>query len=512
MAQVHPLNLICTLWLFERLSVYFHSDDRSHQRQGSERTSHLPPALEEDLELHRRSIDDSQELFSRHEGQRKGERPLPNLGHGSRNTPSPGHLDEYPRHSPVPAYGRSSPLAVEMQEDPSGELSPIPRFESPNSVHSDEGIEIDPPLVPSRRMRNVPPVRVPSEPVGPAPPLHLPEDAVAQPSIPRRDGPNAAQRFEGHKGPQSSYDGPPGHMGKPRSEAQPPRPHPPNVYEGNPGSKRYDGPGNQRFDSHSRYDSNYGQRFEAPPPHEKRFDGGPGRYDGSGPHRPMRFEGPHSQQGFGRYERPLGHGRFEGPAPGPGPNRFEGPIQPNRFEAPPRFNNPHMQQGPARFDGPMGYTHGNMGPPSQPGPMRFDGPNNQPSGMCYENPAGPPGPIRFEGTGGMPRLECPPPPGPPRYFAPQNQMRPQNQPMFNVAPGPGPGPAPMVNPVIQQPANFNMTNRFPEPFGGNTQPFPAQPNVPQGPNFNVPQVPTSTGFPNSFRPVAPFQPVGLPLV
>lgn len=416
-----------------------------------------------------------------------------------RNSPSPGHLDEYPRQSPAPLYGRSSPLPVEMQEDPSGELSPIPRFESPNSIHSDEGIEIDPPLVPLRHGRNMPAGRMPSEPAGSAAPLILPDDGIAQPSIPRHDGPGVSQRFEGHKGPQPSYDGPPGHMvKKTRSEGQPSRPHPPNVYEGNPASKRYDGPGNQRFESHGRYDPNYGPRFETPPLHEKRFDGA-GRYDGSVPHRPVRFDGPHSQQGFGRFERPMGHNRFEGPAPGPGPNRFDSPMQPNRFEGPPRFNNPHMQQGPARFDGPMGYSHGNMGPPNQPGPMRFDGPNNQPSGMCYENPSGPPGPVRFEGTGGMPRHECPPPPGPPRYFPPQNQMRPQTQSMYN------PGPAPMVNPGIQQPANFNMTNRFPEPFGGNTQPFPAQQNVPQGPNFNLPQVPTSTGFPNSFRPVAPFQ-------
>ncbi|XP_031427499.1 pre-mRNA cleavage complex 2 protein Pcf11 isoform X2 [Clupea harengus] len=466
--------------------------DRNLQRQGSERTSH--PTLEGDSEAQRRLSDETPELFSRHDASRKGDRSLPNSGHSSRNTPSPGSLDEYPRHSPAPAaFGRSSPLSVEMQEDPASEMSPIPRFESPNSVHSDEGIEIDPPLVPQRPARNMQGGRMPGEPAVSVP-LHLADEAVAQPSVPRNEVPNVSQRFEGHKGPQSSYDGAPGHLGKPRAEGTP-RTHPPNVYEG-PGSKRYDGPGggNSRFDGHGRYDSNYGPRFEGPPQHE-----GAGRYDGAMPHRPMRFDGPHSQQGFGRFERPMGHNRFEGPGPGP--------MQFNRFEGPPRFNNPHMQQGPGRFEAPMRFPHGSVGyegPHNQPGPMRFEGPGNQPSGICFENPTGPPGPIRFDG---QPRYECPSPAGPPRYCGPQNQMRPQGQPMFNVPQGP------MANPGCQQQSNFNMPNRFPEPhnaFGGNSQSFLGQQNVPQGPNFSVPQVPTSTGFPSSFRPVGPYQgpPVG----
>ncbi|XP_062391907.1 pre-mRNA cleavage complex 2 protein Pcf11 isoform X2 [Sardina pilchardus] len=450
----------------------------------------------EDPEPLRRAMDDPQDLFSRHEGPRKSDRSLPPSAHAARNSPSPGHLEEYPRHSPAPPYARSSPLAVEMQEDPAGELSPIPRFESPNSVHSDEGVEVDPPLLPpSRPGRGAAAGRMPSEPAGSAP-LHLPDDgsAGAPPSMPRHDSPAAAPRFDGHKG-APPYDGPP------RSEAPPPRTHPQSAYEGNPGAKRYDGPPNPRFDGHGRYEPNYGPRFDGPPQHDKRFEGA-GRYDGPMPHRPMRFEGPHPQQGFGRFERPGGHNRFEGPASGPGPSRFDGPMQPSRFEGPPRFSSPHLQQGPMSFPphGSVGYD----GPPSQPGPMRFDGPGgNQPSGMCFENPTGPPGPIRFEGQPqGMPRLECPPPPGPPRYFAPQNQMRPQGQPMFSLPQGPGP--------MVQQPANFSMTSRFPEPFGGNAQPFLGPQNVPQGPNFNVPQVPTSAGFPNSFRPVGPYQgpPVG----
>ncbi|XP_041949757.1 pre-mRNA cleavage complex 2 protein Pcf11 isoform X2 [Alosa sapidissima] len=478
--------------------------ERNRQQAGNERTT---SALEEDPEPLRRSIDDPLELFSRHEGPRKSDRS--NSGRVARSSPSPGQLEEYPRRSPAAPYCRSPPLPLEMQEDPAGELSPIPRFESPNSVHSDEGVEAEPPLVPPRPVRNVPVGRMPSEPAGSVL-LHLPDDGSAQPSMPRRDSPSVPPRFDGHKAPQASYDGPPGPMGKPRSEGPHPRPLPPSAYEGNPGAKRYDGPVNPRLDGHGRYEPNYGPRFDGPPQHEKRFEGA-GRYDGHMPHRPMRFDGPHPQQGFGRFERPGGHNRFEGPASGPGPSRFDSPMQPSRFEGPPRFSGPHLQQqqGPGRFEAPMGFPHGNAGyegPPSQPGPMRFDGPGgNQPSGMCFENPTGPPGPIRFEGQPqGMPRHECPPPPGPPRYFAPQNQMRPQGQPVFNVPQGPGP--------MAPQPANFNMTSRFPEPFGGNAQPFLGPQNVPQGPNFNVPQVPTSTGFPNSFRPVGPYQgpPVGNP--
>lgn len=471
---------------------------------------HPMSLLEGDSEPHRRLSDDSQEGFSRHDGPRKGERPPPNPGHAARNSPSPGGPgEEFPRHSP--AFGRSSPLGVEMQEDPACEMSPIPRFESPNSVHSDDGIEIDPPLLPSRPTRSMPGGRMPGE--SPSAPLHLPDDAVATPAnVPRHEGPNMPQRFEGQKGPQVPYDGAPGHLGKPRPEG-PPRTHPPNVYDGNTGPNRYDGSGNSRFDGHGRFDPSYGPRFDGPPAHEKRFDG-PGRYDGSAPHRPMRFDGPHPQQGFGRFERPMGHNRFEGPGPGPGPNRFEGPLQPNRFEGPPRFSNPHMQQGPSRFDAPMGFQHGAGpgydGPHNPAGPMRFEGPGNQPAVVCFDNPAGPPGPIRFEGQPqGMPRYDCNLPPGPPRYCGPQNQIRPQGQPMFNVpqGQGPGQGPGPMPTSGCPQPSNFNMPSRFPEPinaFSSTPQPFLGQQSIPAGPNFSVPQVPTSAGFPNSFRPVVPF--------
>nr|XP_046155116.1 LOW QUALITY PROTEIN: pre-mRNA cleavage complex 2 protein Pcf11 [Oncorhynchus gorbuscha] len=405
------------------------------------------------------------------------------------------------RKSPVPlpvlAYERErlSPL----QQMDAAEMSPVPRFESPNSEHScDEG-PLDTPPLPDPTTQEDPPrgpvlSSVRSKHV--ESPGHTPPHTADGPQ--RYDGgPKGgppSPRYDGpHKGTQSGYDGP-GHIG------QPGRPHPGGRYEGVQGPGRYDGPG---CSSHgpSRYDGPYPQgpgRFDGPALHKgpEKFDG-PGRYDGpSMPHVPMRgdpqgiggrFDGgpPPPQQGrlSGRYD-----GRFDGQ--GPGPMRFDGPMQSNRFDGPMNFNSSHMQPGPGRFEGLMRFQQGPMrfdGAPNQPGPMRFDGPGNP------STPMGQPGPMRYD--------SLPPQGMPPRFDCPSGQ---QVSPRYHTTPNLQPPLRPLGTPMYD-PVNPGGPQQF--------QTFPVQQNVvgQQGANFTVSPVPVSqAGFNNSYvRP--PFYTPGVPL-
>lgn len=313
-------------------------------------------------------------------------------------------------------------------------MSPIPRFESPNSEHSDDGpigLDAAPPhphLGPKSMLKGPPRggVRQLGDSPGHTPP---------------HDG--------GH--PPSRYEGP-GHMGASR-------PHPPGWYE----------------------DSS---RFEEP--HHR----GPGRFDGGGPphhNMPERFEGHRECDGppmshgpirggdaMGRFDGPpQGSGRFDGP-PGQqpparfGPGHFEGPMQ--RFEHPRRFDD-SMAPRP----GPMGFQQRPLpfeGQPNQMGPMRFDGPSRfegpgQPA-PAYDIPNVPhQGGPHFEGQQG------------PQRFGPQHNLQP---PMRQMAP-------PIYDNPMGPQQNFNMASQhFPEPinpqFPTGSLAFPAQAG-----NFNVQPAP-----------------------
>ncbi|XP_053188224.1 pre-mRNA cleavage complex 2 protein Pcf11 [Scomber japonicus] len=394
---------------------------------------------------------------SRHPNPRRPEGPPSSGTVVHRKCPSPGGLD-----APVPRFERErlSPL---HQKD-AADASPVPRFESPNSEHSDDGpLSLDAAPLPHPA---APPKSILKAPArgGPLPSVRQHGDSPGH--TPPHDG--------GH--PPSRYDGP-AHMG-------PARPHPPGRYEGGPG--RYDDP----------------SRFE-----------GPGRFDGGAPHHNMdRFD---SHMTHGPMRGGDGLGRFDGPphpqAPvrfqGPGPGHFEGPMQ--RFDAPPHFDNV------APGSGPMGFQ--------QQRPLRFENPQNQMGPMRFDGP----GPMRFDGPrfdmphqGGPPRYDCPTgQQGPPR-FGPQHNLQPPMRPMapslydnpippqqnYNMAPQRFPEPmnpqfpaGPMAFPVQQnlQPAgNFNLQ---PAPFNQPAAPFynPAAPAVTmQQPvnmmNMNTPFLPQSS--------------------
>ncbi|XP_068454962.1 pre-mRNA cleavage complex 2 protein Pcf11 [Clinocottus analis] len=348
---------------------------------------------------------------------------------------------------------RLSPL---HQKDPA-DMSPIPRFESPNSEHSDDGpLNLDA-LNPKSILK--------------AAPNAGPLAAARQ----RSDSPGHTPPHAAGHPPPPRYDGPPGHMG-------PGRPHPAGWYESGGGPGRYDDP----------------SRFEGP--HHQ----GPGRFGPPHHNMPERFDGPHMPHGgLGRYNGPpQGPGRFEGPG------HFEGPMQ--RFDAPRCFEN-NMAAGPG--SGPMGFQQQRPmrfdGPQNQMGPMRFDGAGP----MRFESPVqpgprfdaphqqgGPPlyeaGPLRFQhGLQPPMRPMAPPlydPAGPQQGFGmnPQFSGGPMAFPAqpagsFNMQPGPAPfsqpGPAPFYNPGgpavnMQQPVNMlgNLSQPFlpqnPVPFGQQAPP------------------------------------------
>ncbi|MCI4386598.1 hypothetical protein PGIGA_G00064250 [Pangasianodon gigas] len=436
--------------------------------------------------------------FSGPDDPRRNNRPPSRTGPPFRNSPSPVGCDgNAGKSSSLPFEGSAQSMDMDQLED--GDISP--RFESPNSVHSDTGPDNDAPLgldTPSRHEMMPGPGRGGrnlNESPGQTPP-HASEGPSTQVNMPRHDGANVPPRFDGHMSSHSQFEGTHGLMGQPRSEG-PSRPHPPGRYEGNAGPGRYDGPGAHgppRFEGHGRYDGPGPHRFERPP-----LLKGPGRYDNqSGPHGPLRYSEPHSRfegPGSGRFDGSMVHqvpGRFDGP----GPMRYNSPMQSNRFDGPARFDNPHITQGPpGGFESPMRYPSGMV---NYEGPRRIEGPGNQSGMMRFDNPAQP-APMRFEGQpSGMPRFDSAPQ-GPPRYRGPpnmQNSFRPQGQMMIDQPQNQGP----MLNPGIP-PHNFNMG--APNAFDGQPLPFHMQQNVSQGSNFNVPE-PTPSGFQNSYRPVAPF--------
>nr|XP_046267196.1 pre-mRNA cleavage complex 2 protein Pcf11 [Scatophagus argus] len=396
---------------------------------------------------------------SRHPDLRRPEGPPPSGTVVHRNCSSPAGLDP-----PVPRFERERLSPLHQKE--SAEMSPVPRFESPNSEHSDDG-----PL-----NLNVPPPHPhpPPKSILKAPGRGGPLSSVRQHS----DSPGHTPPHDGGH-PASRYDGP-GHMG-------PSRPHPSGWYE-------VGGPGH--YDDSSRFDG----------PHHK----GPGRYDGGLPHHnmPERFDGPGRCDGPHMSHGPArggdGMGRFDGPPHPQGPGRFDGPVSqqpPARFEGPGHFEGPvqrfnNMAHGPG--SGPMGFQ--------QQRPMRFEGPPNQMGPMRFESP----GPMRFDGPGQPgPRFDMPG--GPPLYESAPGQQGPMRfTSQHNLQP-PVRTLAPPVydNPMVPQ-QNLSMgPQRFPEPmnpqFPAGPMTFQGQPNLQQAGNFNMqPAPPFSQQAPGPFyNPAAP---------
>lgn len=404
----------------------------------------------------------------RHPDPRRPEGPPPSGSVVHRNCPSPASLDP-----PAPRFERERLSPLHQKE--SAEVSPVPRFESPNSEHSDDG-PLNPDVPPPHPHPPPPPKSILKAPARAGPLSSVRQHSDSPGHTPPHDG--------GH--PPARYNGP-GHMG-------PSRPHPQGWFEGG-------GPG--LYDDSSRFDGPHHQgpgRFDGggPPHHNmpERFDG-PGRCDGPQmSHGPMRtgdgmgrFEGPPHPQGPGRFDGPVGQQppvRFEGQGPGPG--HFEGPMQ--------RFNN--MAPG----SGPIGFQ--------QPRPMRFESPPNQMGPMRFEGP----GPMRFDGPGQSgPRFDLPNVPhqgGPPVYECAPGQQGPLRfGPQHNLQPPMRPMAQPIYDSIAPQP-NYNMApQRFPEPmnpqFPAGPMAFPAQPNLQPAGNFNMqPAPPFSQPAPAPFyNPAAP---------
>lgn len=366
-----------------------------------------------------------------------------------RNCPSPGSLDP-----PAPRFERERLSPLHQRE--SAEVSPIPRFESPNSEHSDDGplnLDAHPPHPPQKSILQVLPRGGPL--------VSVRQHCDSPGHTPPHDGGHSSSRYDV-----------PGPMGSSR-------PHPPGWYEGG-------GPGH--YDDSPMFDGPQGPgRFDGGGP-PQRFDG-PGRCDGPlMSHGPMRggegmgrFDGPPHPQGPGRFDGPIGQQpplRFEGPAPAPG--HFDGPMQ--------RFNN----MAPGSGSGPIGFQ--------QQRPMRFEGPPNQMGPVRFEGP----GPMRFDGPmqqgprfdtplqGGAPLYESAPGQQGPMRFAPQHNPQP---PMRQMAP-----------PIFE---NCMAPQRFSEPmnpqFPAGPIGFPAQPNLQQAGNFNMQPAPpfNQQGSASFYNPVAP---------
>ncbi|KAM9332766.1 LOW QUALITY PROTEIN: pre-mRNA cleavage complex 2 protein Pcf11-like [Pholidichthys leucotaenia] len=390
-----------------------------------------------------------------------------------RNCPSPVGLD---RAVPVFERERLSPL----QKDPV-EMSPVSRFESPNSEHSDDG--------------------------------HLNQD-VPQPHPP----PKFILKATPHGGPMASvrqHTESPGHT--PLHDLQwPPYNGPTHMGPSRPRSQGW-------YDITGYYDD---ALFEGPPhPGPVRFErgppqDGPGQCEGPqmvpGPMRGSdslgRFDGP--PQGQGRFGGPMGQQppvRFEGQGPGPGP--MDSPMQ--CFEAPRHLNN--MGPGPAPGPGPMGFQQQRPmhfeGPPNQIGPMRFDSPGKQaPPRYDMPHQDGPPRfdfPPRQQGPPGFtPQLNLQPPMrpmGPLMYdgpMAPQQNFLMAPQPNFPMAPQQNFPVTPQQNfPVAPQRCQERINTQFPRGLMA----FPSQPTMQQGPNFNMqPGPPFSQPGPEPFyNPVTP---------
>lgn len=387
-----------------------------------------------------------------------------------RKCPSPGSLDP-----PAPRFERERLSPIHQREP--ADTSPIPRFESPNSEHSDDG-----------------PLNLDGAPSHPHPPKSAhkgpgPGGQLASLRL-HRDSPGHTPPYDGGH-PTSLL---PVHRGASR-------PHPPGWYEGG-GPEHYDdcgphphGPGRlegggplQRFDGHGPMRGGDGMGWFDGPPHPhgpNRFDGavrcegqGPGstrfeRYNnmgqgpGSGPiQRPMRFEAPLNQMGPVRFE-------------GSGPRRFDGPMQPG-----PRFDIPHQGGAP-------GYEQGH----GQQGPVRFPPQHNlQPAARplaapMYENPMG--SQQNFSMAQHFPEPVDPQfPVGQMAYSAqatPFNQ--PGSAPFYNPsAPGLGlqqpvsvsPGHACCCQSPVAAPQTFTVSSFQVNLLGNLSQPFQSQTVVPFG--------------------------------
>ncbi|XP_034538863.1 pre-mRNA cleavage complex 2 protein Pcf11 isoform X2 [Notolabrus celidotus] len=357
-----------------------------------------------------------------------------------KNSQSPAGLEAQP---PRFERERLSPL---NQKD-SAEASPVPRFESPNSEHSDDG-PLD--TLPQSAPKSI--LKAPG----------LAGLSVRQ----HNDSPGHTPPHDGGHAP-SRYD--PAHIG-------PSRQHPPGWFEGG---------GLGRYDDTS--------RFEGP------HHACPGRFEGGGPHHniPDRFDGPHLPHGPIRERDDLG--RFEGPAHPPVSGRFDGPLGqqppvrfegqgpgPGHFGAPmQRFNNMAPGSGPAPGPGPIGFQ--------QQGPIRFEGPPNQMGPMRFE------GPMRFDGPSQSgPRFDLPNVPqqgGPPMYeCAPGQQGPPRFGPQQNLQSTMRPMAPPIYDGPMAPQQNFNMApQRFLEPlnpqFPGGPMGFQTQQNMQSATNFNMQPTP-----------------------
>ncbi|KAG7273798.1 hypothetical protein CRUP_016542, partial [Coryphaenoides rupestris] len=424
---------------------------RADPRDSGEREWNSP-LTERQREEHKSGYDAPARKFAgRHADPRRPEHlPAPStVVH--RNSPG---AETPARTSPAPGYQRErlSPL---HQPEPVGS-SPVPRFESPNSEHSDDGpINLDAPAAHPPRHPSLPlrPILKPLPPSGPLAAVHQHSGSPAH--TPPHEGGFHPPRYDG-----------PVVQGPPRPHPPAPGPHPPGRYDG-ARSGRYEDPGH--FDEPGCYD-NMPERFDG----QGRFDGppiphGPMRGDGMG-----RFDGPSHPQGPGQYDGPISQHaprRFDGQGPGPMPC----------FDGPQRFEN----MGPAGGPGPMGFQ--------QHPPMRFDGPPNQMGPMRFDGP----GPMRFDGPRPMYDQGIPPrydgPQGPQRFGPPmQAQLR--------------PGAPPVCDNVGPPQQNFNMANQcFPEPINAPQFPFPAQPGLPQvRGNFNMQPGPfNQPGAPPFYNPTGP---------
>ncbi|MEQ2215781.1 hypothetical protein XENOCAPTIV_005920, partial [Xenoophorus captivus] len=357
---------------------------------------------------------------------RRQDGPSPSTG-AHRSSPAPVGLE-----APAPRFERErlSPLHQKDLAD----MSPVPRFESPNSEHSDEGpMDVPPPHPPHEGGHP------PSRYMGPSRPHHPGWYEGGGPGHfeePQFDGPH-------HPGP-GRFDGggPPHHNLSERTESSGPHEGLRMVMrgggdgigplEGPPqGPNRFGGPIGQQ--QPVRFEGQMGGpgHLEGP---LQRFDG-PGHFNNMGPgpmgfqqQRSLRFEGPNNQMGPIRFDGPS---RFEGPGPGP---RFDVPGGPHQ----PRFDYPPGQQGPPRF-------------PPQPNlqlPMQPMAPS------IYDNP------ITPQQNFGMAPQRFPEPMNP--QFPPGPNMLPAGNFSMQPAPFSQPGPGPFYNPAapaigMQQPVSLLLS-------------------------------------------------------
>ncbi|KAF6740011.1 Pre-mRNA cleavage complex 2 protein Pcf11 [Oryzias melastigma] len=398
---------------------------RADPRKSSEREWTSP--LERQLYKEKKGGYDAPRRYEpRHSEPRRPEGPpLPEaLPH--RNCPSPGGLETM-----APQF-RREPLSPPRQGNAAD--SPVARFESPNSEHSDDGpIILDPHLPPQHMLK------------GPA-------------FRPHGNSPGHTPPHDGGHPPR--YSGP-AHIG-------PARPHPPGWTGGHMEEPHHQGPG--RFDgggpSHLMVDMTEPHqgpgRFGAPMGQQPGPGRGPGPMDGSVQHfdPPGPFGGP---MGFQQQHPP----HFEDLSNQLRPPRLDNPVCFDRPGQPvPRFDMPNapVQGGGAHYD----FVPGQQGPPRF-GPQQNLQPLVRPMVPdVYNNPMPP------QQNFGMAPQPFQEPMNP--QFAPAPMAAANFNPQFGQ-PGPGPfynPPAPTIN--MQQPVMANMNPPF---LPQNQGPFGQQaPQVP----------------------------------